>query len=130
MFPDEIVHEIVSYIPNIETRMNFNIIGKLNAKHENILETTLRQPPIWLYPEQHHNMKKNLDFDNHNEGVFENDFIDINFNEPDGKIHIDLHIWKLLKRPYDGFTHINDTYLRGRYRDTHYWKSVSSCYTI
>ena len=74
--------------------------------------------------------KKNIDFVNHNEGVYENDFIDINFNETDGNIHIDLHIWNLLKRPFEGFTHINDTYIRGKYRNTHYWKSVSSKYVI
>ena len=130
MFPNEIVCEIVSYIPNVETRMNFNIIGKLSEKYEEILETTLRKPPIWTYPEQHHHMGKNLDFDNHNEGVFENDFIDINFNETDGNIHINLHIWKLLKRPYEGFTHVNDSYIRGQYKNTHYWKSVSTSYTI
>ncbi len=42
MLPNEIVFEIISYIPNIETRMNFNIIGKLSEKYEEILETTIR----------------------------------------------------------------------------------------
>ena len=48
----------------------------------------------------------------------------------DNIIKISLHIWKLMRRPYEEFTHDNDVYLLGEFRKTHYWKSVTSTYII
>ena len=130
MFPNEIEREIISYVPNIETRMNFNIFHKLKDNFKQILDTTIRKPPVWTFPHQHYIMEKNIGFSNHNHGIYKNDFIEVIFNESSDKIHIELHIWKLVKRPYEGFKHINDSYMLGEFRKSHYWKSISSTYTL
>lgn len=130
MLPYEIISEIVSYIPNIETRMNFKIYHKIRDKYKDLLETTIRKPPEFIFPYQHHLMKKNVDFLKHNHGGYKNDFIDIEFREKDNIIKISLHIWKLMRRPYEEFTHDNDVYMLGEFRKTHYWKSVTSTYII
>lgn len=130
MFPEEIVREIISYVPNIETRMNFNIYLKIRDKYEDLIQTTLRKPHEWVFPYQHHLMQQNVHFAQHNHGVYENDFVDIEFREKDNTIKISLHVWKLLRRPYQNFIHDNDVYMLGRFRKSHYWKSVSTNYTI
>ena len=42
MFPDEIIHNIISYVPNIDIRINFGIFHKINNAKYNILNTIIR----------------------------------------------------------------------------------------
>ena len=43
MIPNEIVNEIIGYVPNIDIRRNFNVYDKLNTKEYNILNTITRK---------------------------------------------------------------------------------------
>ena len=42
MFPDEIIHNIISYVPNIDIRINFDIYHKINKNNYKILNTIIR----------------------------------------------------------------------------------------
>ena len=42
MIPDEIIHDIISYVPNLDIRINFGIFHKINNAKYNILNTIIR----------------------------------------------------------------------------------------
>ena len=43
MIPDEIIHNIISYVPNMDIRSNFDIYHKINNNKYNKLNTIIRK---------------------------------------------------------------------------------------
>ena len=136
MVPNEIIHKIISYVPNIDIRRKFGIFYKIDNAKYNILNTIIRNKT-----EENHisfkryYCKKNIFFMNHENNYdresFLNDFIDLIYKEENNNIHIEIQIWKLIKKDENFISHRNDRmYDVGDYDDTYYWKDIIIKYSL
>ena len=126
-FPREICHHIVSYIPNIETRMHFGIFHKIKkGNYENKLNTYIRKRGVHWNNHTRYFSIQNIEYDSH----AINDFVDIVCKCVDeNNICISIFIWKL-KEINIWNTNKRNTYTRKTniqiendllFDDTYYW---------
>ena len=131
MIPNEIVNEIIRYVPNIDTRRYFNIYDKLNTNEYNLLNTIIRNNGIDTIGYKRFYCKNNLYFNSLNEEPELNDFVDFIYNEKNNNIYIEIHIWKLIEKEYYGKKYKNDNmYYLQDYGDLFYWKDIVIKYSI
>ena len=131
MIPNEIVNEIIRYVPNIDTRRYFNIYDKLNTNEYNLLNTIIRNNGIDTIGYKRFYCKNNLYFNSLNEEPELNDFVDFICNEKNNNIFIEIHIWKLIEKEYYGKKYKNDNiYYLQDYGDLFYWKDIVIKYSI
>lgn len=130
--PNEIIHDIISYVPNMDIRINFGIFHKINNTKYNILNTIIRNKT----EEDHISFKRyyckeNIFFKNHDQEAFLNDFVDLIYKEQNNKTQIEIQIWKLIKKDENFISHRNDRiYDVGDYDDEYYWKDVVIKYLL
>lgn len=136
MIPNEIIYEIISYVPNIDIRRKFGIFYKIDNNNYNILNTIIRKKT-----EENHisftryYCKENIFFTNHENNsdseVLLNDFIDLIYKEHNNNIYIEIQIWKLIKKDENFISHQNDRmYDVGDYDDYYYWKDIIIKYSL
>lgn len=125
-FPREICHHIVSYVPNIETRMYFGIFNKINTKHyEEKLNTYIRKKGVnWINHTRYFSIQ-NIEYDSH----CINDFVDIVCKCANNtSIYMSIYIWKLRERAIcDWNIELDDELL---FDDTYYWSVKEINYNI
>ena len=134
--PTEIIYDIISYVPNIDIRRKFGIFNKIDNVKYNILNTIIRKKT----EENHISFKRyyckeNIFFTNHEDNYdpesLLNDFIDLIYKEENNNIHIEIQIWKLIKKDENFISHRNDRmYDVGDYDDTYYWKDIIIKYSL
>ena len=116
-FPREICHHIVSYVPNIETRMYFGIYHKINTKHyEEKLNTYIRKKGVnWINHTRYFSIQ-NIEYDS--QGI--NDFVDMQYKcANDTSIFMSIFIWKLKERTICNWSKgLDDDLL---FDDNYYW---------
>ena len=132
MIPDEIIHDIISYVPNLDIRINFGIFHKINNAKYNILNTIIRNKT-----EENHisfkryYFKENIFFKNKDQESFLNDFVDLIYKEENNNIHVEIQIWKLIKKDENFISHRNDRiYDVGNYDNDYYWKDIIIKYSL
>ena len=133
--PNELINDIISYVPNIDIRRNFDIYHKINNNKYNKLNTIIRKKT----EENHISFKRyyckeNIFFNNsiHNDSdILLNDFVDFIYKEQNNKINIEIQIWKLIKKDENFISHRNDgMYYTGEYDDKYYWKDIIIKYSL
>ena len=131
MIPNEIVSEIIKYVPNIDIRRNFNVYYTINTNNYNVLNTITRKNSIDNISFRRYYCNNNIYFKSLNDEHTLNDFIDFVYKENNNNVYIEIHIWKLIKKAYYGEKHKNDNiyYLQG-YDDLYYWKDIVIKYLI
>lgn len=138
MIPNEMIHEIISYVSNIDIRRNFGIFYKIDQEKYNILNTIIRKKTYENNISfKRYYCKKNILFTKNENNAdpdsepLLNDFVDFVYKEQNNNIHIEIHIWKLIKKDEGFVSHRNDgVYYMGDYEDTYYWKDIVIKYTI
>ena len=133
--PNELINDIISYVPNIDIRRNFDVYHKINNNKYNKLNTIIRKKT----EENHISFKRyyckeNIFFNNsnHNDSdILLNDFVDFIYKEQNNKINIEIQIWKLIKKDENFISHRNDgMYYIGDYDDKYYWKDIIIKYSL
>jgi len=132
--PNELINNIISYVPNIDIRRNFDIYHKINDNKYNILNTIIRKE------REENNIsfkryycKENIFFtqNKNNPDPLLDDIVDLIYKEQNNNIHIEIHIWKLIKKDKNFISHRNDgMYYIGDYEDDYYWKDIVIKYSL
>ena len=131
MIPNEIVNEIIGYVPNIDIRRNFNVYDKLNTKEYNILNTITRKNGLDTIGYKRFYCNDNIYFDSINNEPQLNDFVDFIYKEKNNNVYIEIHIWKLIEKEYCGEKNKNDgIYYLQDFDDLYYWKDIIVKYSI
>ena len=131
MIPDDVVSEIIKYVPDIDIRRNFNIYDKININEYNILNTITRKTFLDNIGFKRYYCNNNVDFNILNSEQELNDFVDVIYKDNNNTVKIELHIWKLIKKNYYGEKHKNDgIYYLNNHDNEYYWKDISFHYLI
>lgn len=125
-FPREICHRIISYVPNIETRMYFGIFYKINTKHyEEKLNTYIRKKGVNWNNHTRYFSIQNIEYDSQ----CINDFVDMQYKcANDTCIYITIFIWKLKERSICDWNTILDDELL--FDDNYNWSVKEINYNI
>tara|TARA_B100000424_G_C22583932_1_gene328004 strand:- start:11 stop:424 length:414 start_codon:yes stop_codon:yes gene_type:complete len=125
--PNDINWYIACFIDDIDIRRYFNIYGKINKGKFKFLNKIIRYPvksSNGFYKYYLENLEDNLQRLNY--GI-DNDLIETLIIEENDKVYIEIHIFRLIQKPYPEFISFKDMYYKGIYSDTHYWKYVVIC---
>ena len=56
-----------------------------------------------------------------------NDMLELYQEIDEDKVYTEMHIFRLLPKPFPEFSSFKDNYYKGIYSDTHYWKYIIIC---
>ena len=135
-FSKYIINDIISYVPIIETRMNFNVYNKINLNKYSKLNTVLRNKPqcnCGSYTRYYccENVDKKYNIEHELDPL--NDFIDVSCKtKEDGKVYIEIQIWKLkYKNENNKSVYKNENvYYTGKFEKDYCWDDTTIKYCI
>lgn len=141
--PREICHHILSYVQNIEIRMHYGIINKIDIDtYSNKLNTYLRNKGVHWGNHTRYFCIKNIEYENYTSNQYVNtinDFVDIKCDYTnENYVSIHIYVWKMKKRLHnyiDPFVsnesnaQTNSCYLQS-FDDTYYWYMKEIKYQI
>ena len=131
ILPYDLRWYIVQYIDDIDIRRSYNIYKKINLNIYKIISNVLRKNNNNINGFNRFETQSNIDnlvdrtIDNVN-----NDLIDTLIKYQDNKVYVELHIFKLKRKPYHNYINPKDIYYKGSYSDTHYWEYIEIDYEI
>ena len=131
ILPYDIRWYIVHYIDDIDIRRSYNIYKKIDLNKYKIISNALRKGNNNINGFKRFETQSNVDnlvdrtIDNVN-----NDLIDTLIKYQDNKVYVELHIFKLKRKPYHDYINPKDIYYKGSYSDTHYWEYIEIDYEI
>lgn len=131
-FSKYIINDIISYIPIIETRMNFNVYNKLNLNKYSKLNTILRHKGQQCGSFTKYQCCENIDKKENNLDSILNDFVEISHKIKDDKVIIEIQIWKLkYKNENNKSVYKNENvYYTGKFEKDYCWDDTTIKYCI
>ena len=129
--PYDINWYIASFVDDIDIRRYYNIYKKINLNKYTIISNVLRKNNNNTNGFKRFETQSNIDnlvdrtIDNVN-----NDLIDTLIKYQSDKVYVELHIFKLKRKPYQEYRNPKDIYYKGSYSDTHYWEYIEIDYEI
>ena len=118
---------IASFVDDIDIRRKYNHYHKLHLNKYKFLNKIMRNFSTINNSYKRFILQNLDDSINRSEYHINNDMIEIYQEIDEDKVYTEMHIFRLLPKPFPEFSSFKDNYYKGIYSDTHYWKYIIIC---
>lgn len=118
---------IASFIDDIDIRRKYNIYHKIDIDKYNFINKNMRNFSTNNGSYKRFYLQNLDDSINRSEYHINNDMLELYQEINEDKVYTEMHIFRLLPKPYPEFESYKDIYYKGNLSNTHYWKYIVIC---